>query len=231
MTLLTSCPFSRALASRSRPCEHGARYRACPSALRLPPRWQPRVPQRQRDARPRPPKGARCASGSDTPGPSARGAAASSAALHSQNTAPRTTCPRRAARRSHPPCAPRWRSRCAAPFRCAWPRASACTSASAKRLAPSARGSDPSPDAPFAATSLRSAPARAPQSMHAVSARQPWLMPSAPRVLPLARRLLLVPVPRRSEEHTSELQSHLNLVCRLLLEKKKRIAEPSAREE
>src|SRR5260370_30530383 len=26
--------------------------------------------------------------------------------------------------------------------------------------------------------------------------------------------------PRRSEEHTSELQSHLNLVCRLLLEKK-----------
>src|SRR5260370_32371881 len=29
-------------------------------------------------------------------------------------------------------------------------------------------------------------------------------------------------VPRRSEEHTSELQSHLNLVCRLLLEKKKK---------
>src|SRR5260370_26294467 len=27
--------------------------------------------------------------------------------------------------------------------------------------------------------------------------------------------------PGRSEEHTSELQSHLNLVCRLLLEKKK----------
>src|SRR5260370_31873748 len=27
----------------------------------------------------------------------------------------------------------------------------------------------------------------------------------------------------RSEEHTSELQSHLNLVCRLLLEKKKAI--------
>src|SRR5690242_20856983 len=26
----------------------------------------------------------------------------------------------------------------------------------------------------------------------------------------------------RSEEHTSELQSHVNLVCRLLLEKKKR---------
>src|SRR5260370_31288684 len=28
-------------------------------------------------------------------------------------------------------------------------------------------------------------------------------------------------VSTRSEEHTSELQSHLNLVCRLLLEKKK----------
>src|SRR5260370_13047927 len=33
----------------------------------------------------------------------------------------------------------------------------------------------------------------------------------------------LRPETQRSEEHTSELQSHLNLVCRLLLEKKKRI--------
>src|SRR5438477_9645350 len=31
---------------------------------------------------------------------------------------------------------------------------------------------------------------------------------------------------RRSEEHTSELQSHVNLVCRLLLEKKKIIVRP-----
>src|SRR5438477_7889524 len=29
----------------------------------------------------------------------------------------------------------------------------------------------------------------------------------------------------RSEEHTSELQSHVNLVCRLLLEKKKKLME------
>src|SRR6476661_192697 len=44
-----------------------------------------------------------------------------------------------------------------------------------------------------------------------------------------ARRLLQLlhhhaarrPAGGRSEEHTSELQSHLNLVCRLLLEKKK----------
>src|SRR4030066_418907 len=32
----------------------------------------------------------------------------------------------------------------------------------------------------------------------------------------------MAPLFRRSEEHTSELQSHLNLVCRLLLEKKKK---------
>src|SRR5207237_9052206 len=32
----------------------------------------------------------------------------------------------------------------------------------------------------------------------------------------------LVIAEARSEEHTSELQSHLNLVCRLLLEKKKK---------
>src|SRR5260370_31798978 len=31
-------------------------------------------------------------------------------------------------------------------------------------------------------------------------------------------------VQARSEEHTSELQSHLNLVCRLLLEKKKNMS-------
>src|SRR4051812_49896014 len=36
-------------------------------------------------------------------------------------------------------------------------------------------------------------------------------------------------VGRRSEEHTSELQSHVNIVCRLLLEKKKRPRPPSAR--
>src|SRR6267142_6103868 len=39
------------------------------------------------------------------------------------------------------------------------------------------------------------------------------------------------PWPRRSsrsEEHTSELQSHVNLVCRLLLEKKKKKSIPAA---
>src|SRR2546422_1388464 len=43
-----------------------------------------------------------------------------------------------------------------------------------------------------------------------------------PRALgPPPRRILA----RRSEEHTSELQSRLHLVCRLLLEKKKKITQ------
>src|SRR5260370_24034565 len=46
------------------------------------------------------------------------------------------------------------------------------------------------------------------------------------REMKLLRRTFKYPVRRlrlkRSEEHTSELQSHLNLVCRLLLEKKKK---------
>src|SRR5260221_3594363 len=43
----------------------------------------------------------------------------------------------------------------------------------------------------------------------------------------VTRRTLDDQNPGRSEEHTSELQSHSDLVCRLLLEKKK-IAEPLA---
>src|SRR5260221_12905966 len=38
----------------------------------------------------------------------------------------------------------------------------------------------------------------------------------------LAHVLDRIPPPGRSEEHTSELQSHSDLVCRLLLEKKNR---------
>src|SRR2546429_3536519 len=36
-----------------------------------------------------------------------------------------------------------------------------------------------------------------------------------------AERVQALTLPNRSEEHTSELQSRLHLVCRLLLEKKK----------
>src|SRR2546430_4379964 len=40
---------------------------------------------------------------------------------------------------------------------------------------------------------------------------------------PPPHRLPLKPSQPRSEEHTSELQSQSNLVCRLLLEKKKKV--------
>src|SRR5438270_10634876 len=58
-----------------------------------------------------------------------------------------------------------------------------------------------------------------------ISARAPT-QPTPPR--PSSARLAPIPVRtaeqmRRSEEHTSELQSQSNLVCRLLLEKKKKI--------
>src|SRR5256885_12301752 len=45
----------------------------------------------------------------------------------------------------------------------------------------------------------------------------PTVAPDATHVY----HLYVVRVPERSEEHTSELQSPCNLVCRLLLEKKK----------
>src|SRR6266496_5897623 len=43
------------------------------------------------------------------------------------------------------------------------------------------------------------------------------------------RRAARNPSPRRSEEHTSELQSRRELVCRLLLEKKKKKFRPRRR--
>src|SRR3989449_6615558 len=54
-----------------------------------------------------------------------------------------------------------------------------------------------------------------------------------PRLTPMGKRWKkssapAVPSPRRSEEHTSELQSRLHLVCRLLLEKKKKTREDTA---
>src|SRR2546427_4997792 len=49
----------------------------------------------------------------------------------------------------------------------------------------------------------------------------PRLVVGEPEVLRVPARL---PRDRRSEEHTSELQSQSNLVCRLLLEKKQSVA-------
>src|SRR2546430_3849364 len=58
----------------------------------------------------------------------------------------------------------------------------------------------------------------------------PWRSRCAPRT---RRRRCRAPTPatacsRRSEEHTSELQSQSNLVCRLLLEKKTHLSKFSA---
>src|SRR5256885_3567427 len=57
------------------------------------------------------------------------------------------------------------------------------------------------------------------------------LMPSCPESPKSCPRHTDLPLPpqswKRSEEHTSELQSPCNLVCRLLLEKKKTITAPS----
>src|SRR5690242_21399981 len=46
--------------------------------------------------------------------------------------------------------------------------------------------------------------------------------PAGSMHLPMARSVPSPLAAHRSEEHTSELQSHVNLVCRLLLEKKKK---------
>src|SRR2546430_12651389 len=45
----------------------------------------------------------------------------------------------------------------------------------------------------------------------------------APHQLRVTLRVACEDGPHRSEEHTSELQSQSNLVCRLLLEKKKKL--------
>src|SRR5256885_11569828 len=47
------------------------------------------------------------------------------------------------------------------------------------------------------------------------------LLLSEPAALVTVSTTVYVPAAERSEEHTSELQSPCNLVCRLLLEKKK----------
>src|SRR5207249_8905926 len=61
--------------------------------------------------------------------------------------------------------------------------------------------------------------------------RQVWRQPGGREPVEVAQDIQVQPPPvaligqggvRRSEEHTSELQSRFDLVCRLLLEKKKR---------
>src|SRR5438034_4792949 len=59
-----------------------------------------------------------------------------------------------------------------------------------------------------------------------ISAIFPPRMPISPEYqgepVPSIMRPLVITMSKRSEEHTSELQSHSDLVCRLLLEKKKK---------
>src|SRR5256885_13170102 len=59
---------------------------------------------------------------------------------------------------------------------------------------------------------------RSDNDLHHCSECGSELPPPGPLPLPM-----IPPSPKRSEEHTSELQSPCNLVCRLLLEKKKHI--------
>src|SRR5882762_927368 len=66
------------------------------------------------------------------------------------------------------------------------------------------------PEASFSASGRDGAPRDARSSF--ANSTPAWLVRGPPVAEPQSR----------SEEHTSELQSHLNLVCRLLLEKKKK---------
>src|SRR2546430_4170085 len=63
-----------------------------------------------------------------------------------------------------------------------------------------------------------SSPCRVVRSMHVIARSSQAACHSRLTV----RRVGMVAARRRSEEHTSELQSQSNLVCRLLLEKKKK---------
>src|SRR5699024_12531605 len=57
--------------------------------------------------------------------------------------------------------------------------------------------------------------------VHSRAVSEPLPESSAPSTTPASRRKSASCISTRSEEHTSELQSRFDLVCRLLLEKKK----------
>src|SRR5690606_40620604 len=77
-----------------------------------------------------------------------------------------------------------------------------------------------SSDLPASARAMAASSALSPPpTTHTVWPR--WRAGSSSRLATLGRFSPGMPRVRRSEEHTSELQSRENLVCRLLLEKKK----------
>src|SRR2546426_2864022 len=89
---------------------------------------------------------------------------------------------------------------------------------------PSNRGSNPRSATIFlsqAGLSVHHARVKGASFMQYKSHARPRPLPRRTLFLGLAASLLLAPA-LRSEEHTSELQSPCNLVCRLLLEKKNR---------
>src|SRR5260370_20544380 len=71
----------------------------------------------------------------------------------------------------------------------------------------------------FRSPSSAGRPRKAPRNLTPGNGRSPSTPTPSPTSAPTASGSRKK---RRSEEHTSELQSHLNLVCRLLLEKKKK---------
>src|SRR6185369_8074883 len=74
---------------------------------------------------------------------------------------------------------------------------------------------------PAASAGASSMGTSSPSLPSSISASGPWLE-AATTGRPCAQAWITTLPKGRSEEHTSELQSHLNLVCRLLLEKKKK---------
>src|SRR5205809_5654112 len=78
---------------------------------------------------------------------------------------------------------------------------------------------------------LRSATDKRPKFWETISPCSVILIPpcTVPGGSAVGARAIAAPPPgTRSEEHTSELQSRLHLVCRLLLEKKKKKDETSS---
>src|SRR5260370_6781249 len=63
------------------------------------------------------------------------------------------------------------------------------------------------------------------RSVHFGHQTRYWNPKMAPFIFGHRNKIHIINLEKRSEEHTSELQSHLNIVCRLLLEKKKNSGE------
>src|SRR2546422_4152965 len=124
-----------------------------------------------------------------------------------------------------------WRSSPVNATRCAASSCRRCRSSSPRRRNTRLSGSWASwEESALTSSAMDASPAageglrRRPGALHRVALRQlRFGAPGEPLPLvPLLHRFREAPGGDRSEEHTSELQSRLHLVCRLLLEKKKK---------